>query len=74
MNLFAAIIGMFVLIIVMEFLLWRLFVRNISGIVFPRTMDTSSLRFFTFNRMRLFVTIHAIVLLAITGSTLFFLW
>ena len=61
-------------IVIAEFICWRLFVRNAIPISFPHQTDHSSLRFFTFARLRLIALAHTLLLLAFVFFVFFFLW
>lgn len=60
-----------VAIILAETGIWLLLRRKIADVHFPRNMDTSSLRFFSPQRLALLNVLHALCLLF---STLFPLW
>ncbi len=69
-----AAIGVSLVIVGVEALLWRLFLTRIEGLVLPRSTDSSALHFFTTARVASCALFHAIVLLVFCNSVLFFLW
>lgn len=62
------------LVIALEWTMWRLFLRRIEGIHFPRETDMSYFRFFSIGRVRLCALAHTAFLLSALGLSLFFLW
>lgn len=67
-------IGISVIILGIEWLLWRLFSQRIDGLVLPRSSDSSALHFFTMHRVAACAFIHTVVLLVFCNLVLFFLW
>lgn len=67
-------LGIEAVIVIAEFVCWRLFVRNAVPISFPHDADHSSLRFFTFPRLRLIALAHALLLMGFVLSVFLFLW
>ncbi len=67
-------IGISVIILGIEWMLWRLFRKHIEGLVLPRSSDSSALHFFTIHRMAVCAFLHTIVLLVFCNLVLFFLW
>lgn len=61
-------------IVLGEGVLWILFRRNMIALSFPHEADASSLRFFTFNRIRLIAALHTAALMAIVAFVLLALW
>jgi|GEM_PF-2419064 len=59
----------------MEYIMWYLFQRRVSGLHFPHEADSSSrIRFFTMGRMRICAIVHATFTLAIAELFLIFIW
>ncbi len=67
-------LGIAGVIVLAEFTCWRLFMRNAAPISFPHQTDHSSLRFFTFARLRLIAFAHTFLLMVFTFLIFFFLW
>lgn len=67
------IIGL-VVILLAEWTLWRLFRQRIAGLLFPRDVDTSSMRFFSLVRLRLCAIIHGLFLALVLFLSFLFLW
>jgi hypothetical protein len=61
-------------IVLTEAGIWILLRRKIADVHFPRSMDTSSLRFFSPQRLALLNVLHALFLLCSTLFPLWFLW
>ncbi len=51
-----------VFVLAVEWGMWRLFLRRVEGIHFPRASDTSQLRFFSLPRIRLCAIAHTLFL------------
>lgn len=62
------------IIVMGEGMVWMLFRRNMMPVSFPHESDTSSLRFFTFTRLRLLAILHTIFLLAIVAIIFLLPW
>lgn len=61
------------LLILIEWILWRLFKAKIGGMLFPHETDHSALSFFTIGRLRLCAIAHTIfLLLCAFGATMIF--
>ena len=63
-----------VVVVITEIILWRLFHRKIIDVRFPTSMDMSSVRSFSVQRIRTFVIVHSFVLLVTTLIPLWLLW
>lgn len=65
------IIGLDVLaVLIVETVLWRLFVRRVQPLLLARELDASSFGLWSVGRMRVFVVMHTLLL---GGSTVAFL-
>lgn len=74
MQLFIIAIGVSMVIVCIELLLWRLFRTRIEGLILPRSADSSALQFFTMGRARLCALLHTIGLLVLCNGALFLFW
>jgi len=63
-----------VVILGIEWALWRAFRRKMSGLHFPPEMTTPFFRFFSPERLRLWAIIHAITLSTVIIVFLLLLW
>lgn len=61
-------------IVAAEILLWTLFRAKAVPLSFPHEKDASSLRFFTFARLRFLAAAHTIFLLGIVTVIFLFAW
>jgi hypothetical protein len=67
-------IGTVILILAVEFFLWKLFCGKIVGVMFPHETDRSSLSFFTMGRLRFLALTHTIFLLVSCLGAIYFLF
>ena len=61
-------------IAITEVLLWMLFRMKALPISFPHETDNSSLRFFTFGRLRLLIIAHTLCLMIVIAIIYLSLW
>lgn len=61
-------------VLIAEALLWLVFRLKATPISFTHETDASSLRFFTFNRLRFLVLAHTCLLIGVTFLLFFWLW
>ena len=59
-----------VIIVIVEWMLWRLFKTKIEGMIFPHETDQSSLSFFTLGRLRACAFVHTCFLLACSAAVI----
>lgn len=63
-----------IIILLIELVLWRVFVGKIEGICFPGEADHSHFRFFSLIRMRLMIILHTIMILGVLVISTVLLW
>jgi hypothetical protein len=73
MPLIPFLIGLAVILSV-EWIMWRLFLRRVGGVHFAPDVDASAARFFTLSRIRVCVIAHTVFLAALLYVILVFLW
>jgi hypothetical protein len=61
-------------VIGLEWILWRMFLRRIAGIRFPRHADVSRFRFFSIRRIRLCAIMHTLFLLGFLAFSITLTW
>jgi hypothetical protein len=61
-------------IVCIEGVLWYVFCKKATGVIFPRETDRSYFRFFSITRMRILVVSHTIFLLSVIIFTATLLW
>lgn len=61
-------------IIIIELSAWKLFRRKVRGLLLPRELGASFFRFFTMGHIRICVALHTLVLMSVTGFSIYFLW
>lgn len=62
------------LIILIEWILWRLFRARSRSFEFPHATDASDLRIFSVRGLRICTFVHAAALMTIAGISFFYLW
>jgi hypothetical protein len=68
------VVGTVILILAVEFFLWKLFCNKIVGVMFPHETDQSSLSFFTLGRLRACTLLHTTFLLVCSVTAIYFLY
>ena len=67
-------IGWIVLIVTIEVVTWILFRRKVVRICFSNSADLKLFEFLTVDRMRMLVTIHALLLILFSVACYVYLW
>jgi hypothetical protein len=61
------------ILVLLEWVMWRTFRNKIAGVLFPHEADHSSLSFFTMGRIRVCAIVHTVfLLLCLLGLDLLF--
>jgi hypothetical protein len=74
MEVFFPIVAFALVILLMEFMLWRMFRAKVSTVTFPHATDHSAFAFFSVGRLRFLAMVHAVVLIVCLAITYVLLW